>query len=147
AAMVSNILDALRAASYLGGTITPPAWLDQVPDLAADEIIACSNGLLHLPTLTLLRHSPLFFSRNAVDFAFEPDASEPRQWLAFLDQLWPDGDEAIQTLQELFGYCLTSDTRQQKVFMVVGPPRSGKGTVARVLTRLVGVDNTVAPTL
>jgi putative DNA primase/helicase len=36
---------------------------------------------------------------------------------------------------------------QQKGFLLVGPKRSGKGTIARVLTRLVGIDNTVAPTL
>jgi putative DNA primase/helicase len=147
AAMVNNVLDALRAASHLDAAISAPVWLDQVPDLSAEEIIACSNGLVHLPTLTRLRHSPAFFSHNAVDFAFEPDAPEPQQWLAFLDQLWPDDGEAIETLQELFGYCLTSDTRQQKLFLIVGPRRSGKGTIARILTRLVGIDNTVAPTL
>jgi putative DNA primase/helicase len=113
----------------------------------ADEIIVCSNGLLHLPTLTMMPHSPAFFSHNALDFCFDRDAPEPRQWLAFLDQLWPDDDEAVETLRELFGYCSTSDTRQQKLFLIVGPKRSGKGTIARVLTRLVGVDNTVAPTL
>jgi len=25
----------------------------------------------------------------------------------FLDQLWPEDHEAIETLQDLFGYCLT----------------------------------------
>jgi putative DNA primase/helicase len=50
-------------------------------------------------------------------------------------------------LQELFGYCLTGDTSQQKAFLIVGPPRSGKGTIAKVLKRLVGTDNAVNPTL
>jgi putative DNA primase/helicase len=67
--------------------------------------------------------------------------------LEFLDQLWPEDHEAIETLQELFGYCLTGDTRQQKLFLIVGPKRSGKGIIARVLTHLVGKGNTVAPTL
>ncbi|HEY1430414.1 MAG TPA: phage/plasmid primase, P4 family [Stellaceae bacterium] len=147
AAMIGNVLDALRAASHLDEKIAAPAWLDQVTDLPAEEIIACNNGLLHLPTLTLLRHSPAFFSHNALDFAVDPDSPEPRQWLAFLDQLWPDDSEAIETLQQIFGYYLTADIRQQKLFLIVGPKRSGKGTIARVLTRLVGIDNAVAPTL
>jgi putative DNA primase/helicase len=46
-----------------------------------------------------------------------------------------DDVEAIETLQEWCGYCLTTDTRQQKIFLVVGPKRSGKGTIARVLTK------------
>jgi putative DNA primase/helicase len=33
------------------------------------------------------------------------------------------------------------------VLLLVGPPRSGKGTIARVLTALVGKDNTAGPTL
>jgi putative DNA primase/helicase len=33
------------------------------------------------------------------------------------------------------------------MFLAVGPRRSGKGTIARVLTSVVGRDNTVAPTL
>jgi P4 family phage/plasmid primase-like protien len=41
---------------------------------------------------------------------------------------------------------LRADTNQQKAFMLVGAIRSGKGTIARVLTALVGKDNTVSPT-
>lgn len=147
AVMVSNVLDRLRAKSNLDASISAPAWLDHTPDLAAEDIIVCENGLLHLPMLTLLPHTPAFFTYNALDFSFDANALEPQQWLGFLDQLWPADSEAIETLQEIFGYCLTADTRHQKAFLVVGPKRSGKGTIGRVLTRLVGADNTVAPTL
>ena len=147
AAMVANVLDGLRAAAHLSDRISAPAWLDHVPDVEAEDVIACTNGLLHLPTLTLLRHTPRFFTYNALDIAYEPRAVAPAEWLRFLDQLWPGDQQAIETLQEVFGYCLTGDTRQQKAFLLVGPKRSGKGTIARVLTRLVGIDNAVAPTL
>jgi hypothetical protein len=135
AAMVANVLDGLRAASHLDGLIAAPAWLDHVPDLPTEEIVACANGLLHLPARMLLPHTPSFFTYNALDFAFEREAPEPQQWLEFLDQLWPNDREAVHTLQEVFGYCLTADTRQQKAFLIVGPKRSGKGTIARVLSR------------
>jgi putative DNA primase/helicase len=102
-----------------------------VPDLPPEEIVACSNGLLHLPTLTLLPHTPTFFTYNAVDFAFDRNAPEPRQWLQFRADLWPDDRASIETLQEIFGCCLTADTSQQKMFL--GPKRSGTGTIARVL--------------
>jgi putative DNA primase/helicase len=42
---------------------------------------------------------------------------------------------------------LSGDTSLQKLLMVVGPKRSGKGTIGRVLTGLLGVHNTAAPTL
>jgi putative DNA primase/helicase len=111
------------------------------------EVVACENGLLHLPTRTLIPATPDFLTPNALDFGFDSEAPAPRQWLTFLGQVWPDDTDTIDTLQEIFGYCLTCDTRQQKIFLLVGPPRSGKGTIARVLRRLVGLDNMVSPTL
>ena len=146
-ARVSQILDALKAASIVSGSIEAPSWLDNVPDLASGDIIACGNGLLHLPTFHLLPHSPEFFTHNALEFAYERHAPEPAGWLRFLAELWPEDAQSIDTLQEIFGYALSSDTKQQKAFLIVGPKRSGKGTIARVLARLVGRSNTVAPTL
>ena len=56
-------------------------------------------------------------------------------------------DEA-RTYQTIdgFGYCLTGDTAQQKIFMIVGPRRSGKGTIARILRALVGIFLPYRPT-
>ena len=64
--------------------------------------------------------------------------------MTFLASLWPSDGESISTLQEWFGYCLLPDTRQQKIALLVGPKRSGKGTVARILKKLVGQANTCA---
>jgi len=41
----------------------------------------------------------------------------------------------------LFGYLLTGDARQQKLFLFMGKPRSGKGTLARVLEQFIGRNN------
>jgi putative DNA primase/helicase len=147
AQMVGSVLDALRAAAHLESTIEPPAWLDGADGPPAHEVVACSNGLLHLPTLRLLPHTPSYFNHNALDYAYQPNAPEPRQWLAFLDQVWPDDPESISTLQQICGYLLTVDTSQQKSILIVGPKRSGKGTIARVLARLIGQHNCAAPTL
>jgi putative DNA primase/helicase len=144
--MVGSVLDALRAAAHLDAAISPPAWLD-VEGPSADTMVACANGLLHLPSLRLLPHTPSFFTQNALDFAYDPAAPEPRHWLAFLREVWPNDPDSIGTLQEFCGYCLTPDTRHQKALLLVGPKRSGKGTIARVLGSLIGRHNCVAPTL
>jgi putative DNA primase/helicase len=143
---VANIIDGLQAAANLSSTISAPAWLDQSPDLDPADIIVCGNGLLHLPTLNLLPHTPLLFTHNALDFGYERSASSP-EWLKFLSELWPNDQASIDTLQEIFGLCLTGDTRHQKAFLLIGPRRSGKGTIARILTALVGRCNAVSPTL
>ena len=132
--MVNHVLDALRAAAHVDGTIEPPRWLSPHKlDPAPVDLIACSNGLLHLPTLVLCSPSPRLFNLNALEFEYRPDTAEPQEWLAFLNQIWPDDPQSRDTLQEIFGYCLTSDTIQEKAFLIVGPKRSGKGTVGRVL--------------
>jgi putative DNA primase/helicase len=145
---VNEVADALRAVALLPDTVRAPAWLVVDPaDPNAANLLACTNGLLDLSTGKLLPHTPSYFTHTALDYDYDPNASKPKLWLRFLDELWGDDAESIDTLQELFGYCLAPDTSQQKMFMVVGPKRSGKGTIARVLRRLVGVDNAVAPTL
>ena len=62
------------------------------------------------------------------------------------DLCHPRSSDEPQALQEWFGYSLVADTSQQKMLLIVGPPRSGKGTIARVLTQLVGVNNVAGPT-
>jgi putative DNA primase/helicase len=145
AARVSDVLDAMRAVCNLPASMTPPVWL-RASKIPAHEIIACANGLLHLPTRRLHPHDPAFFCVNANDFDFDPDAACP-EWLRFLDDLWSDDPEAIDTLQNWAGYSLTTDTRHHKIMMLVGPKRGGKGTIGRVLTALLGAANVCSPTL
>jgi putative DNA primase/helicase len=63
------------------------------------------------------------------------------------DELWGGDAETIGALQEMFGYLVSADTRQQKMFLLVGPKRGGKGTIARVLTQMMGRHNVAGPTL
>ena len=64
-----------------------------------------------------------------------------------MNQLWPDDPESVGLLQEWFGYCLLPDTSQQELLSIIGPPRSGKSTVARVLTELLGRTNVASPSM
>jgi putative DNA primase/helicase len=143
---VNNALDALKAVSNLQAATRPPVWLRTKEPVPAREIIACSNGLLHLPTRRLLAHDPGFFTVNANSFDYDTDAACP-EWLQFLDDLWPDDSAAIDTVQDWFGYVLTADTQRHKMLMLIGPKRAGKGTIGRVLTALLGADNVCSPTL
>jgi putative DNA primase/helicase len=47
----------------------------------------------------------------------------------------------------MFGYFVAGDTSQQKSFMIIGPPRSGKGTIASVVANLLGPQSVVRPAL
>lgn len=145
---VSDVLDALRAACQLPGDTRAPAWIIQNSlQVPPEEIISCKNGLLHLPTGDMYAHTPNFFANSALEYDYDPDAPAPDEWLNFLTSIWPNDIDARATLQEIFGYLLGTDTDQQKIPMIVGPKRSGKGTMARILTALVGHDAVVSPTL
>ncbi|MHB1422130.1 MAG: DNA primase family protein [Gemmataceae bacterium] len=151
---VGNALQALASMALLPGSVEPPAWIgDGGAGWQAADVLACKNALVHLPGFVageqdcIRRPTPAFFSCNAVDYDFNAAAPKPAAWLAFLDHLWHRDAEAVATLQEWFGYCLLPDTSQQKILMLIGPKRGGKGTIARVLSKLLGLHNVAAPTL
>lgn len=147
-ARAGDVLGALKAVAHLDSGTPNPGWLDGAPALSdPTDLLVLSNGLLHMPSRTLYGHDPRLFTTVALPYAFAPDADEPVAWLAFLESVWGDDIESIETLQELFGYCLTTDCSQQKIPLVVGPKRSGKGTIARVLRGLIGEANCVGSTL
>ncbi|HEY9468567.1 MAG TPA: phage/plasmid primase, P4 family [Propionibacteriaceae bacterium] len=151
---VGDVLDALAAVAHTGEAFDTPSWLASVhggphyqSSYRATEIVACNNGLLHVGTRKLLELTPLFFNRVAVPFEYEAAAPEPTRWLTFLNQLWSNDQESIDALQEFFGYVLSGRTDLHKILLLIGPTRSGKGTIARVLTALLGNGNVAGPTL
>lgn len=154
--LLGNVLIALVSLSILTANECRerPAWLgfdgEDQPDPV--EVVVARNGLIHLPALVegrrgLLPPTPRFFSPNCLGFDFLEDAPRPAHWLNFLDGLWGTEPDSIASLQEWFGYLLTPDTSQQKMLVIIGPPRSGKGTIGRTLTSLLGEPNVVNPTL
>ncbi|WP_405960858.1 phage/plasmid primase, P4 family [Streptomyces sp. NBC_00024] len=145
---ISNLLDALGAITLLPTDTDAPAWLDDQGATGEDHgpIVACQNGLLRIRDRALMPHGPEFFNLVSVPFDYDPIATAPT-WERFLTQVWPDDADAIHALQEWFGYVLSGRTDQQKVMLIVGPSRSGKGTIARVLKELVGKENLAGPTL
>ncbi len=106
-----------------------------------------ANGLLHIPERSLGPHRIDYFSTNALPYSFNDPAGEPREFLKFLSSILPNDQNGIAVLQEFAGYALTTDTMHHKALLLIGPRRSGKGTLARVLRGLVGDENVAAPSL
>jgi putative DNA primase/helicase len=150
--IISNIVECLKAETITSGHAEMPRWLCPDPPFPANELLPTQSGLVHLPSLIagkeyLHPSTPRFFSAQCLTYAFDPKAPKPEHWLTFLRTLWADDLQSISTLQEWFGYCLLHDTRLQKMLLLIGPKRSGKGTIARVLRALIGEDNVAGPTL
>ena len=149
-ATVSAALDAIKSITHLPNhaNTKPPIWLESYaqnkPD--ASKLISLQNGIFHLEDSLLIPHSLGFFTQNSLPFSYNQSAACPR-WLTFLNSVWDEDQESIDTLQEMFGYILSGDTSQQKFFNIIGPRRSGKGTINKILVALLGQHNTVAPQL
>ena len=144
---IDDVEDAVRAVALLDSRLAPPCWTDGTTDLPAHEMVAMVNGLLHVPSRTLYPHDPRLFIHSALPFEYLPDTGMPTRWLSFLNELWPDDPSSISALQEAVGYIVGGDTTQQKIILLVGPKRGGKGTIGRVLTGVLGHHNVAAPTL
>jgi len=147
-AAVNAAIDALKSIVHLANDPNgkPPVWLDGYArsNPPAHKLVSMQNGLFQMDELVLFPHSLGFFTYNSLPFEYNPQAKCPN-WLKFLNDVWPDDQQSIELLQEYFGYILSGDTKQQKFLNIIGPRRSGKGTINRVLTELLGQSNVVSP--
>ena len=145
---VAEVVHALRrgTATLIHREREAPCWLDK-PETPAGNLVSCRNDILNVDTRELIPHDPTFFTMNSIPIDFNPNAPKPKRWLKFLEEVWPEDEPAEYCLQEIFGYLLTPDTSQQKIFLLVGPKRGGKGTVVFILVELLGKENVVFPTL
>jgi putative DNA primase/helicase len=145
--MVENVSHALSGISFVPPQ-SSPSWLPGHAGTDPRELVVVRNGLLRVADRKLLPADPGLFVTSCRPMDYSPDAPSPVTWLAFLHSLWGDDAEAIACWQEYMALAaLTSDTSFQKALLLVGPPRSGKGTLLRVLTELAGREAVSSPTL
>ena len=149
----NEVLKAVKGLMLLDPSVDAPCW-HLTPEPLEHTLILCRNGIL-MPELlgtslephALQPHTPELFTLAGLPVDYDPAAPEPVQWLKFLTQLWEDDPASTETLQEIFGLLLVDDMRFDKIFLFVGPARSGKGTILRVIKALLGADTIAAPTL
>jgi putative DNA primase/helicase len=148
-AKIGNVMHAMKSIGHLPSNTEPPAWIHAVhsANSPATQVISCQNGVLDLGTRTLHNHSPALFNYASVPFDYDPNAPEPKVWLAFLKSLWGDDKDSISLLQQWFGYTLSGRLEQQKLLALIGPTRSGKGTIVGLITQLMGEDNVANPAM
>lgn len=120
------------------------AVLQRAYETEPERAIACTNGVVDLATGGLVAHDPTRFNLACLPYAYDPRARCP-QWLRFLTEVI--GEQERVTLQQWFGYVLAGDTDQHKMLSMIGDKRSGKGTVGRILSHLLGPEQVASPQL
>lgn len=159
-AMLELCKTALRGiVSISGDYISGSFWIGRplVADFKPDEIIPFGNRLVHLPSFAAgkpkswIAKTPHYFSTYSLDYRFPFDRYEgpveaPPILKWFLESTHGDDPETQACLREIAGYILTSSNRFQKLFMLIGSKRSGKGTWLRIFEHMIGIRNTSFPT-
>jgi putative DNA primase/helicase len=142
---VGEVVSALPACGTL---VSQPAphWIGE-PDRDVSALVPCKNVIVNARNRATCPLTPQFFATWGLPFNYDLNAPQPQAWLRFLDDVWGDDPDCRSTVQEMFGLFLSGDLRHQKIFLMPGPTRSGKGTIARVLLGLLGRSNVAGPTL
>jgi P4 family phage/plasmid primase-like protien len=144
---IHETTNALKAVGHVLPTIEQPYWLDGRTGPDPAQLICFPNGILNLSTNEFMPPEPMLFTSHGVAFDYDPNAPEPIEWLKFLKQVFDGEQDQIDSLQEMFGYCVSSDVSQEKVFMLIGPKRSGKDTIRHTLQSLISPKAVCGPTL
>ena len=132
---VNDLLDGLRSGLGLPTWCEPPMRLDTGE--RAGEVLMFNNALVEVATGARMEPSPRLWVHNDLGYEWDPGAKCPG-WLAFLEGIFPGDQEAKDCVEEFIGLSMTEEVKFHKGLLMVGKPRSGKGTIIHVTGSLVG---------
>lgn len=108
----------------------PVHSFDSNPDL-----LNCKNGVVDLRTGELSEHNIDQRFMYCINYDYNPNA-DYTMWSDWLESA--TNKETASWLQMAQGYSLTGHTREEILFYLFGPSRSGKGTYTSAMLRLLG---------
>lgn len=115
---------------------------DQLPRYGqvdpASRWVFFENGVLDPLADQVVDHAPEFRNSRVLSVPFDPSATCPA-WNAWLADIFCTEPERAQLLQEMIGWTLCREHLGiEKSMILIGPPRSGKGTIIRIIRALLG---------
>ncbi|MFJ9626636.1 phage/plasmid primase, P4 family [Streptomyces sp. NPDC101175] len=114
-----------------------------LPDRQGEPVLNCRNAMLNLATGECFDHDPAYLSTCQIPVDWDPEAECPA-YEAWLKSVCPD---QIEDLEETFSAMLDPSCTPLKNPFLFGPSRSGKSTMLRITTAIVGAVNTSGITL
>ncbi|MCL6442279.1 MAG: hypothetical protein K6T83_02225 [Alicyclobacillus sp.] len=100
-------------------------------------LLGVANGTLDLRTGKLLNPEKKHYISMTSPVAFDPKAKSPT-WLKFLYEACDGDNEQVNFLKRAVGYSLTGDTIEEKMFILYGPPQTGKTTFLETVKGIMG---------
>jgi len=128
-----------RSINEVVGHIIRKTYIERGEIDSDADIINVKNGVLNTKTFEFSDHSPDEYHTIQIPTKYDPDADCP-EFKKFLSEIMKNNDEK-NTIQELFGYCLTKSYYIQKWFMFLGNGANGKSVLLTVLKAFLGQMN------
>ena len=99
------------------------------------HVFNMANGVLDLDNNKLMAHSPDWMLMSKSPVKFDPNAECPN-FLKFMHQVMEPKYHSL--IEEFIGYVLWNEYLIHKAFMFLGPKRTGKSTLIRVIEAAIG---------
>jgi len=107
---------------------------DQYPHL-----LPLQNGIINIETkeLTEFTNKIYFFNKLPITYTPEQDCPNIKKFLEEVLETQQDKE----TLLEFYGSCLLKEYKYEKMIMLLGKGRNGKGKTLELLKRMLGIEN------
>ena len=106
--------------------------------------LGVGNGVVDLRSGHLYFNQPEFKVTRYCNANFEEDAPCPR-WIAFLNQIFQEDEETIESVQRLLGYTLTGLVTEEVLVICYGHGSNGKSVFSNVIHNIFGGYATTSP--
>jgi putative DNA primase/helicase len=97
----------------------------------------CLNGTIDLRTGELHPHEQADLISKIVQIEYDSKA-KCKRWLQFLNEVFINDADLVSFARRMIGYCLTGDTREESVFILLGKGSCGKSKFTEVLRYILG---------
>jgi putative DNA primase/helicase len=134
-----------RIAGAIESATSDPRIIVGVETWDADEnLLGVANGVIDLRSGELLRGRPDLYITRRAPVAYTPGMRNVR-WDQFIDFATGGDKELQEWLQRAAGYSLTGSRKHDIMFLVYGPPGSGKNTLVEALVKCLGTQQYAWP--
>ena len=138
-----------KSNSRLNGSIesanSDPRIVTAVERWDGDEyLFGVQNGVIDLRTGELLRGRPDLYITKRAEVAYTAGLRNVR-WEQFIDFATGGDKELQEWIQRAVGYTLTGLNNQDLMFLVYGPPGSGKNTFVEAVVKAMGTQQYAWP--
>ena len=102
------------------------------------KLLNCGNGTLDLEKGKFLPHNSAHMLAKVAGADYVSGARCER-WEKFIDEIMMSDQDMARFLQKLFGYALTGNCKEEKLFILYGPKaRNGKSTTLDTIAKIMG---------